>query len=363
MNGNSAVPLILGYPASSFGGWGIEGLNMLLHWPGEILTAMPDPVPPELREGDPRQPLLERRVAASKNFQARLATHKGAVTAAAPVFLPLGNEFEAYRVAGGVFLSGRPSVGFPYIDEPRIAARCKARLQQYTAIVAASEWNRQVLADLGCEARLIHQAVDTALFNPSIRKRRADGRFRVFSGGKCEWRKGQDIALRAFARFAARHDDAVLVAAWGSTWREPPMTFAGRTPLGAPPGAENGTPDFAAWAERAGIKRHQFEVVPPVPNCRIPDVLATVDCAIFPSRAEPGANQPAMECMACGIPTALSRGTGHDDLESPWNCDGEAADAFLEAVYDDRSLASRLPEKFTWPARIAALERLLAEFG
>jgi hypothetical protein len=38
----------------------------------------------------------------------------------------------------------------------------------------------------------------------------------VFSGGKLEHRKGQDLVIRAFVRFVQRHPDAVLVTAWGS---------------------------------------------------------------------------------------------------------------------------------------------------
>jgi hypothetical protein len=40
----------------------------------------------------------------------------------------------------------------------------------------------------------------------------------VFTGGKIEFRKAQHLVLMAFREFAARHDDAVLVAAWHSPW-------------------------------------------------------------------------------------------------------------------------------------------------
>ncbi|CAM9185263.1 unnamed protein product, partial [Heterosigma akashiwo] len=39
-------------------------------------------------------------------------------------------------------------------------------------------------------------------------------------GGKLELRKGQDIVLAAFARFARSHPDARLVVAWDNKWND-----------------------------------------------------------------------------------------------------------------------------------------------
>jgi glycosyltransferase involved in cell wall biosynthesis len=48
------------------------------------------------------------------------------------------------------------------------------------------------------------------------------GRFVVFSGGKLERRKGQDILMAAFKQFRDRHPraDALLVVAWHNYWPE-----------------------------------------------------------------------------------------------------------------------------------------------
>jgi len=43
-------------------------------------------------------------------------------------------------------------------------------------------------------------------------------------------------------------------------------------------------------------------------------VLADVNVALFPNRAEGGTNLIAMECLASGIPTILSANTDHLDL-------------------------------------------------
>jgi glycosyltransferase involved in cell wall biosynthesis len=45
-----------------------------------------------------------------------------------------------------------------------------------------------------------------------------------------------------------------------------------------------------------------------------------MDVGVFPNRCEGGTNLVAMECMACGVPTILSRNTGHLDLIAPDCC-------------------------------------------
>jgi hypothetical protein len=54
------------------------------------------------------------------------------------------------------------------------------------------------------------------------------GKFVVFSGGKMEMRKGQDIVVAAFARFIAdgEHEDAVLMTAWHNQWPKLVSTIA-----------------------------------------------------------------------------------------------------------------------------------------
>ncbi len=40
------------------------------------------------------------------------------------------------------------------------------------------------------------------------------GKFVVFSGGKLEFRKGQDLAVAAMRIFMQRHSDVVFITAW-----------------------------------------------------------------------------------------------------------------------------------------------------
>ena len=49
--------------------------------------------------------------------------------------------------------------------------------------------------------------------------------FRVFSGGKYEFRKGQDIVIAAMEQFMSVRDDAFLVTSWSNPWPETAKTM------------------------------------------------------------------------------------------------------------------------------------------
>ena len=133
-------------------------------------------------------------------------------------------------------------------------------------------------------------------------------RFLVFSGGKLERRKGQDIVVAAFRAFAERHADATLVTAWHSPWPEAARSLDA-SGLAAPvPFRADRDVDVAGWAAASGIAPGQLI------DLGMPALLREMDVALCPSRCEPGTNLVAMEAMACGVPTILSANTGHLDL-------------------------------------------------
>ena len=159
------------------------------------------------------------------------------------------------------------------------------------------------------------QGVDTSLFHPAPRARTIPpDRFVVFSGGKLELRKGQDLVLAAFRAFHARHPEALLLAAWHSPWSNLMQTAVAHPGITWPRPAPDATPDVVGWAVANGIPADSVISVGPTPNIAMPHVIREADVALFPNRAEGGTNLVAMECMACGIPTILSANTGHLDL-------------------------------------------------
>jgi glycosyltransferase involved in cell wall biosynthesis len=145
-------------------------------------------------------------------------------------------------------------------------------------------------------------------------------RFCVFSGGKPEFRKGQDIVLAAFAIFARCHPEALLVTAWHSPWPQVAATLNRSALINDVVFASDGCIDVTGWAVANGVDARQVIDLGRVPNAQMGTVLREMDVAVFPNRCEGGTNQVAMECMACAVPVVLSQNTGHLDLIEDDNC-------------------------------------------
>jgi glycosyltransferase involved in cell wall biosynthesis len=299
---------------SSYFGWGVYGFNLMLHWPGRALTTTGRST---IDSDDKAQfarlkPLLDD----SKKIAARLATLKEKThTAPVPVFRSYGNNLNPVRAPYTVDLWGTPSIGVAFVEDSVISHSTQEAAKPLKAMVAASSWNADLFGAVGlANIRTVLQGVDTTLFRPlQPRGTLLPGKFKIFSGGKLEFRKGQDLALAAFHAFATRHDDATLVTAWHSPWPKVAASFAGIS-QGAPQMRSDGALDLPTWIEKFGIDPMRIADAGPLPNRLMPELLREMDAALFPNRAEGGTNLVAMEAIAAGVPTILSANTGHLDI-------------------------------------------------
>ena len=307
-------PVIFRWAASSYFGWGVYGLNLMLHWPHPALTGQA--IDRVVVNGEDRQQRIARLIQSSRRLHDRLAAFGGqAVVMETPVFVSYGNDLMRYFAVHGVDLFGRPSIGFVFLEDTAIDPANIAAINRLPLVVAGSSWNADVLSGAGVRnVSVVLQGVDHEIFYPRPHSSRKTDRFVIFSGGQCSFRKGQDLVLRAFHAFAQRHPDAILATAWHSPWPDRSQSFAAVPAIAPPPARADGMLDFRGWAARVGIRANQFEEVGSVPNCDLPRILADVDVALFPNRGEGGTNLVAMECLASAIPTILSANTGHLDL-------------------------------------------------
>lgn len=288
------MKVYIDWPPSTSHGWGIYAVNLILQWSKdpEIEMAFPDG---ELIV----DPLRWHAICRPVTWQRKDAD----------VWLHgLGNGFHYEpdtprdRTIGVVFFEEQPD------------AEAIWRAKRYPLIITGSTWNERVLRDAGVSrVRTIFQGVDRTLFHPAPRLGLFGDRFAVFSGGKAEYRKGQDIVLAAFKRFAVEHRNALLVTAWHNQW---PYLIRSLdksglcTPVPMPFSPKQ-------WAADNGINPDQVIDIGQVQNTLMPTIYRECDCAVFPNRCEGGTNLVAMEAMACGLPTAVSSGHGHDDLQGP----------------------------------------------
>jgi glycosyltransferase involved in cell wall biosynthesis len=387
-------PLVFNWGVSSFYGWGIYGLNLLLgladradYAPFVAIEVQPSEV-----VLDPlRQARLAALIAGSQDIWFALGETDGpAVEIGAPLLLGLGKDLLAAAAAQRKDLVGQPSIGVAFLEEASLNQQARRRAEQFAVIIAGSTWNERILRANGVIATTtVLQGVDTSLFHPAPRSGAVSGRFVVFSGGKLEFRKGQDLVLAAFRAFHQRHPEALLLTAWSSPWSELTADAAAHPGITAPAVGPDGIPDVLGWAAANGVPSDAVIALGPVPNIAMPHVIREADAALFPNRSEGGTNLVAMECMACGIPTILSANTGHLDLlrlgdvalplerqsgvsrdgidTTDWGeSDVEEIVERLESIWRDRtaaaalgSRAARAMEKLSWRQQIALLLRAI----
>ncbi len=307
----------IAWQLSEFHGWGVFGLNLalsatqtnpkaiqLLHAPGIDAAKFPQ-LAPALQEWTQYQ-------AAYANTAGQIH-HKDTT-----VIHSLGNDF--------TFTSnqhwGKRNIGFIFFENTGFSARGLERAQSLDLIIAGSRWNAQLLAKAGIKkVAYVMQGVDVNRFGAlASRAPNNPNRFVIFSGGKLEYRKGQDIVLAAFRAFYQKYPNSILMTAWHNPWPAISQDLA-NSPYGfGAPTIVNQQIDIANWCARSGLPASAFIHVGATPNAQMPAVYAQANVALFPNRAEGGTNLVAMEAMAAGLPCILSANTGHLDLIANANC-------------------------------------------
>lgn len=299
-------------------GWGVYGANLALELllGGQVcpavVTANLTTLPPLMVSR------LAGRFGGSEDV---LLTGDGARRAVSNGMMlrGLGN-----RLAGNGSESHTPArrnVGVVFLEDTACDGEMRARAQAFDLIVAGSTWNTEVLRSGGIHnVTTLLQGVDPSIFHPAPGRGLFPGRFVIFSGGKLEYRKGQDLVIAAFRRFVTTHPDAVLVTAWHNAWPQllVDLDLAGH--VQGRPDVVNGQLQLTPWLAANGIPAASHVDVGPQPNAFMAQVIREADVALFPNRCEGGTNLVAMECMASGVPTIVSANTGHLDLVAMQGC-------------------------------------------
>ena len=377
---------------SSFFGWGVYGLNLLLSW---ALRGGPEAacvkgfdrahIDVDPLEARAIEPALRR----SEHHAAQLGLRAGQeVWTRHLVLHDINNGMVPGKAAYDVVVRSERQVGVAFLDRAVVEPGAAEGLGRYAFVVAGSSWNASLLRQVGAaRVETLLQGVDTSHFHLAPRRGLFPGRFVVFSGGKLEYRKGQDLVLQAFAIFARRRRDALLLTSWANHWPALSATVGRNEALAPPPLHADGAADILGWAEANGIAPEQVMALEPVPNRAMARIMREADVGLFPNRAEGGTNLVAMECMACGVPVILSANTGHLDLVGAGRCiplvrqtpiAGEGHEgwqassvdeilAALEWVYEHRTEAEAIGRggaafiaPLTWRAQMDTLAGLLA---
>jgi len=219
--------------------------------------------------------------------------------------------------------------------------------QHYDTIAVGSSWCENVLNEHGFErTRTIIQGVDPSIFHPLGVKQRYTDQFVIFSGGKFELRKGQDIVIRAVKILQERYPDVLLVTSWYNLWPEAMNTMAASPYIKYQAPSDSYESAMRKILAINGLDLQRVIILPPLPNALMPKIYRDSDIGLFPNRCEGGTNLVLMEYMACGRPVVASNLTGHKDvLATGYACLVQARSSFdiqhngrVFAVWEDPDL-------------------------
>ena len=226
------------------------------------------------------------------------------------IFHGFGNGINS---ANNLPLNGKKKVAVGFFEVAKLGDDLVDYLNQFDLIVAGSTWNRNTLLRHGL-SRVVRvlQGVDTAMFNPIPVQRLLHSSLIIFSGGKLEIRKGQDILIEAFKKLLLVCPDALLIASWCN--ESASLSSISMSPYVSSAPVKGDAESISQWLECQGVPRGNVVVPGLLNSAQMASLLKQADIAVFPNRCEGGTNLVAMEAIACGVPTVLSANSGHLDL-------------------------------------------------
>lgn len=209
------------------------------------------------------------------------------------------------------------NIGYCFFEDSiEILNFTRQAARQWDFVVAGSKWCEYHLRIGGVkECCTILQGVDPANFYPLPFP--PDDRFVVFSGGKFELRKGQDIVIAALKVMMQRHRDVFLSCSWVNQWPFSLATMASSPFITY----RHDETDFlnlpGRLAVENGLDPARVMSHPLVNNAAMREIFAGTHVGLFPNRCEGGNNMVMCEYMACARSVIASDTSGHADVIAP----------------------------------------------
>jgi len=227
----------------------------------------------------------------------------------------------------------------------------------YDYFITACKWAEDALRNAGItNVTTINHGIDPMVFNTFYaEKEYFKDKFVIFSGGKFEFRKGQDVIVRAYKHLQDKYDDVVLVGCWYNPWQSSFNTMKSTKFINFAPQSADYETAIREVLFSNGIDLNRVVLPKYAPNYMMARLYRNSDVGIFTNRCEAGTNLVLMEYMACGKPAIVTYSSGNRDvvdenaailLKELRNCEIRYNDRVI-ANWDDPNLGEVI-EKLEW---------------
>lgn len=253
------------------------------------------------------------------------------------------------------------NLAYTFFEYP-LSDKSVENARKYDVVFCGSSWCLDRMIERGItNGVLLIQGVDEKTFMQRGRIPVGSGK-RIFSGGKFEYRKGQDLVIAAFREYLKIESSAHLVSSWCNPWPQLLQTMRESKCIKWDAQGNNQVEFFSDLLKRNGIPKGSFSVLPPLGPIGLAEVMSTTDFGVFPNRCEGGTNLVLMEYAACQRGVVANTKTGHADVSANIDYEIKATEDYfhwaeqtpqdvLEAMY----IATYHPipvvrQSFTWGA-------------
>lgn len=233
---------------------------------------------------------------------------------------PVLQAIEGANLKPWLFEAKAPKkVGYTFFEKSSLNRQDISTAKDYFDwVVAGSTWCENVLRNCGLkQSSTILQGIDPQRFHTGYsEKQQWKDQFVIFSGGKIEFRKGQDLVIRAFKVLQDKYDDVLLINSWFNHWGPSIQTMSMSPHITFEMPGRDYFKAIHHFLRVNGVNPEKVIVLPPIDNRQIAEIYRDSDCGLFPNRCEGGTNLVLMEYMACGKPVIASNNTGQMDILS-----------------------------------------------